>query len=49
MQDIKTRIYAPYDREGCLNAFKTNVPTYFTLDEVRQFEEWLDYLPNTRD
>lgn len=46
MQKIKIRTYAPYDGEGCLNAFKTNVPKYFTLDEVRQFEEWLDYLCN---
>lgn len=44
MQGLEIKPYALCDREGCINAFKTNVSKYFTLDEIKQFEEWLDYL-----
>jgi len=46
MQGLEIKPYALCDKEGCINAFKTNVPKYFTLDEIKRFEEWLDYLRN---
>jgi len=36
------------DKANCLLAFKSNVPKFFTEDEISQFETWLDNLENQR-
>ncbi|MDF3029075.1 MAG: GCN5-related N-acetyltransferase [Fluviicola sp.] len=38
------RLYNPSDRDACMNAFKSNVPKYFTLEEVDEFERFLTKL-----
>lgn len=38
------REYNKKDKEQCLIAFKSNVPLYFTEDEIGQFENFLDNL-----
>jgi len=38
------RAYTRKDRSACLAAFKSNVPTDFTVEEIKQFEDWLDHL-----
>lgn len=38
------RKYTPADQEACMQAFKTNVPKYFTLEEVNEFERFLTKL-----
>lgn len=38
------KAYSHEDRAACLVAFKSNVPAYFTVEEIKQFEDWLDYL-----
>jgi [ribosomal protein S18]-alanine N-acetyltransferase len=40
--NIIIRTYEPKDKLACLAAFKSNVPQYFTYDEVNKFDEWLD-------
>jgi len=44
--DISIIPYNDSFREGCMAAFLSNVPKFFTQDEIRQFNEWLDYLEN---
>ncbi|ASS49261.1 MAG: hypothetical protein A3D31_03955 [Candidatus Fluviicola riflensis] len=39
------RPYAPTDKESCLTAFKSNVPVFFTEDEIIDFSNFLDSLP----
>jgi ribosomal-protein-alanine N-acetyltransferase len=36
------RIYTTADKEGCLAAFKSNVPLYFTQAEIAEFDHFLD-------
>lgn len=40
------RAYQPTDRRGCIDAFKTNVPKFFTEDEITDFENFLLKLEN---
>lgn len=47
--DISILPYAPAYRKGCVDAFTSNTPKYFTTDEVRQFDDWLDYLEGSKD
>ncbi|MBO9635437.1 MAG: GNAT family N-acetyltransferase [Chitinophagaceae bacterium] len=48
MPEISSQIsilpYGPLYRQGCLNAFESNTPKYFTWNEVGQFNQWLDHL-----
>ncbi len=39
--NIKIRDYRVEDKEDCTTAFHTNVPLYFTIEEVGKFDEWL--------
>jgi predicted GNAT family N-acyltransferase len=41
-ETLYTTEYSPADRASCLEAFKTNVPLYFTVPEIDQFETWLN-------
>jgi len=41
---IQIRKYLKNDRLGCINAFKSNVPDYFTRDEIKDFEAFLTRL-----
>lgn len=41
------RKYHKHDKESCLSAFKSNTPLYFTEEEVRDFENFLNRLDNT--
>lgn len=43
------RIYNHKDRIACLNAFISNVPRYFTRDEISLFEAFLDKFQNVQD
>lgn len=36
--------YEATDKDSCMQIFKTNVPTYFTLEEVNEFERFLTKL-----
>ncbi len=36
------RPYTASDREACLAAFKSNMPKFFALSELPDFEKWLD-------
>ncbi|HTF05753.1 MAG TPA: GNAT family N-acetyltransferase [Bacteroidia bacterium] len=38
------REYVPSDKAGCLAAFKSNVPLFFTEGEIAEFESFLDKL-----
>ena len=38
------RPYTPSDKQACLDAFNTNVPKYFTEQESKDFEWFLDKL-----
>ncbi len=40
--DVNIREYQLADREGCLMAFKSNVPLFFTSEEVGFFTNFLD-------
>ena len=42
MSDQIIRPYEGKDKLQCLNAFKSNVPMYFTEDEVLDYENFLD-------
>lgn len=46
MSQLQTNIrkYEPSDRNACMEIFKTNVPDYFTLEEVDEFERFLTKL-----
>lgn len=36
------RPYTPADKQACIDAFNSNVPKFFALAEVPDFEQWLD-------
>lgn len=38
------RKYRDSDKDSCMEIFKTNVPTYFTLEEVDEFDRFLTKL-----
>lgn len=38
------RPYQECDKESCIQAFKTNLPEFFTIPEIAQFENWLNKL-----
>lgn len=40
------RPYQKNDRTTALLAFKSNVPDFFTIPEIQQFETWLDKFDN---
>jgi ribosomal-protein-alanine N-acetyltransferase len=40
--EIHLRAYTPADKAECLAAFMSNVPLYFTREEIGQFEGFLD-------
>lgn len=33
--------YSHFDRQDCIDCFKSNIPRYFTIAETDEFEEWL--------
>ncbi len=39
--EIQIRPYTPSDKIACIEAFKTNVPLYFTAQEAHDFEGFL--------
>lgn len=41
--------YLSTDRFGCLNAFKSNVPNYFTNEEIKDFEAFLTRLESNNN
>jgi N-acetylglutamate synthase-like GNAT family acetyltransferase len=43
---LTIRNYQAQDKESCLLAFKTNVPTYFTDEEISDFSTFLERLGN---
>lgn len=43
-QQAIIRKYEATDKDPCMHIFKTNVPTYFTLEEVDEFERFLTKL-----
>jgi ribosomal protein S18 acetylase RimI-like enzyme len=43
-KELTLRYYEASDRNDCLRAFLTNVPEYFTQDEVRDFADFLTRL-----
>lgn len=45
MEMTMIRAYAASDKAGCLAAFKSNVPLFFTEGEIAEFESFLDNLP----
>lgn len=49
LSNISILPYSPEYRQGCIDAFVSNTPKYFTLEEVGQFREWLDYLEGITD
>ncbi len=38
------RAYHPSDKNECMNAFKSNVPLFFTVEEIEEFENFLTRL-----
>jgi predicted GNAT family N-acyltransferase len=40
------RTYQSSDKEDCIIAFKSNVPDYFTTEEIVYFEHFLDSFPH---
>lgn len=50
LSNISILPYSSEYREGCMAAFISNSPKYFTPEEIDQFREWLDYVEgNSRD
>jgi predicted GNAT family N-acyltransferase len=43
-QTANIRKYRDSDKDSCMKIFKTNVPKYFTLEEVDEFERFLTKL-----
>lgn len=43
------RKYRISDKNACMEAFKTNVPKYFTTGEVNDFEQFLTKLENPEE
>ena len=42
--NTKIRKYSPNDKEQCMASFRSNVPMFFTIEEVSEFERFLDKL-----
>src|SRR5687768_7063905 len=42
--NFQIRPYTINDKDACMLAFKSNMPTYFAEHEVPDFENWLDRL-----
>lgn len=44
------RVYQPSDKFSCIDSFKSNVPKYFTEEEILEYENFLDAIEkeNTR-
>jgi len=42
---VTIRPYASNDKEGCLEAFKSNMPRYFAPHELEDFDNWLEQQP----
>ena len=40
--DEQIRVYGPTYKDACIEAFRSNVPDFFTNDEVGDFERFLD-------
>jgi ribosomal protein S18 acetylase RimI-like enzyme len=43
--DVIVEEYAPDDRDGCLEVFRTNLPVFFTPEEAEMYASFLDALP----
>jgi len=43
--DVVVEDYAPDDRDGCLAVFQTNLPVFFTPDELGLYQSFLNALP----
>ncbi|WP_343636079.1 GNAT family N-acetyltransferase [Fluviicola sp.] len=43
-QTANIRTYRDSDKDSCMEIFRTNVPKYFTLEEVDEFERFLTKL-----
>lgn len=48
-QKANIRKYDVQDKTACMEAFKTNVPKYFTLGEVGDFERFLNRLEDPEE
>jgi predicted GNAT family N-acyltransferase len=42
MSEITIRDYQPGDRAACIEIFNSNVPKFFTTEELTYFETWLN-------
>ncbi len=42
MSTITIREYKPSDRTACIEIFKSNIPKFFTSEELAYFETWLN-------
>lgn len=42
MAEINIREYKPADRSACIRIFNSNVPKFFTTEELTYFETWLN-------
>jgi N-acetylglutamate synthase-like GNAT family acetyltransferase len=42
--ELAIKAYGTVDRMGCLIAFKSNVPEYFTTEEIKDFDAFLTRL-----
>ncbi|MFM9944130.1 MAG: GNAT family N-acetyltransferase [Bacteroidia bacterium] len=40
---MQIREYKAADRQVCLEVFKSNIPEFFLLHELADFENWLDF------
>lgn len=48
-RNISILPYSPAYRQGCIEAFTSNIPKFFTLAEIDQFNEWLDHIEGKID
>lgn len=46
MNQLLIRPYTPTDKTPCLEAFKSNVPKFFTQSEIQDFSNFLDKFQN---
>ncbi|MFA6060275.1 MAG: hypothetical protein WC756_18890 [Taibaiella sp.] len=44
---MNIRSYKLADKEACIELFKGNMPKYFSILELPEFELWLDTLEET--
>lgn len=47
--EVHIKEYLKADRIGCINAFKSNVPKYFTNEEILDFEAFLTRLESDKN